>query len=148
MKLKSVAVLAALILTVGLATACHHNEPESHEGHTQNSVKVDADVNKAKLGAAAPQLGGSVTMEGNTAVVSFVVSNMTLSPEHYGKKHVPGEGHVHVSVDGVYKESVKHQVPIRIQNLTPGKHTVTLEVQQNDHTSYNVQKVFNLEVKK
>lgn len=45
-----------------------------------------------------------------------------------------GEGHFHLTLDGT--EAITAETAYTFQNVTPGQHTLRVEIRQNDHTSY------------
>lgn len=42
---------------------------------------------------------------------------------------------------------LKTNDPYTLDQLAPGKHSIKIDLQQNDHQSYGVEKVFEIEVK-
>jgi hypothetical protein len=86
-------------------------------------------------------------VEGKNATITYKVNSLKLSPDHMGGQNVPGEGHLHLVVDGQQKAMLKTETPVKLENLSAGKHTIKLDLQQNDHTGLNVEKVFEINVK-
>jgi hypothetical protein len=95
----------------------------------------------------APTLEAELKPDGRSATITFKVTNFKLSAEHIGQKPVPGEGHLHLYVDGKEKAMLKTDAPVRLENLSVGKHNIKLSLRQNDHTALKVEKEFNIEVK-
>lgn len=57
------------------------------------------------------------------------------APEHASGKHVKGEGHAHLMIDGV-KVTRLYGNAYYIGKLASGTHTVTVELNGNDHVPY------------
>ncbi|QUL38167.1 hypothetical protein [Erythrobacter sp. JK5] len=65
----------------------------------------------------------------------MMVQNFTLSAEHAGGTHVPGEGHLHIYVNDVKAARVYgmwHYLP----KLAGGTHTIKVALYTNDHRPY------------
>jgi uncharacterized protein (TIGR03437 family) len=65
------------------------------------------------------------------------VENLTFAPQSASQPHVPGEGHLHIYVDGqrvgrMYAES------FYLGPLSAGQHEILVEVSGNDHVIYGV----------
>jgi hypothetical protein len=61
------------------------------------------------------------------------VERFTLSPEHFGGTAVPGEGHYHYYVDGVYTGATAESSTWLLQQNS-GDHLITVILTDNDHT--------------
>jgi hypothetical protein len=89
-------------------------------------------------GEARPTIELEVTRDAKSGWnVRIVTTNFHFAPEKAGLAHVPGEGHVHIEVDGrhaarVYSEW--HHLPP--QEL--GEHTILATLVTNDHRAYAV----------
>jgi hypothetical protein len=97
--------------------------------------------------ADKPSLDGKIVLDGKNATITYKVSNLHLSAEHMGGQNVQGEGHLHLIVDGQQKAMLNTDAPVKLENLTTGKHTIKLDLQRNDHSDLNVEKIFQIEVK-
>lgn len=136
---------AALIVTAALGTACGKSEsagapaPGEHQAQTkQSSISTKS---------GKPSLTADLIQDGHNVTISYKVENLKISADHYGHEAVPGEGHLHVYVDGVQKAGLKTDAPVRLENLSPGKHTIKIDLQNNDHTPLNIEKTFQVEIK-
>ena len=68
--------------------------------------------------------------------IETTVLNMAIEPEKAGGEHVPGEGHMHVYVNGeLLAEAYNDWLHF---DLEPGNNTVTVELSANDHRPYTV----------
>jgi hypothetical protein len=84
----------------------------------------------------APRNGAAVS--GVQMVVEVRVQNFTLNPVAIGKPASPGEGHWYIYVDGKFAGLSADDV-VSIPNdvypsLAAGKHTIRVELRNNDHT--------------
>ncbi|GKS14826.1 hypothetical protein YDYSY3_58260 [Paenibacillus chitinolyticus] len=105
-------------------------------------------VGGSAVSGAAPTIDATLTQEGTSAVISYKVSNLKIAGDSMGAAPKQGEGHLHIYVDGVQKAMLKTDAPVRLENIPPGKHTIKLSLQQNDHVPLNVEKVFDVTIKK
>jgi hypothetical protein len=133
---------AALLVTAALGAACGKSESAGAPAAGESGkAKQSAGIN------AKPTLTADLVQDGNNVTITYKVENFRISADHYGHQSVPGEGHLHVYVDGVQKAGLKTDAPVRLENLPPGKHTIKLDLQNNDHTPLNVEKTFQVEIK-
>ena len=84
----------------------------------------------------SPRTG--TTVSGNQMVVEVRVQNFSLNPVAIGKPAAPGEGHWYIYVDGKFAGLSADEV-VSIPNdtypaLAAGKHTIRVELRNNDHT--------------
>jgi hypothetical protein len=96
---------------------------------------------------AKPTLDAKFVQDGRDVTITYTVKNMNISADHVDHAPVQGEGHLHIYVDGKQKAVLKTAAPVKLENLTPGKHTIKLDLQHNNHTPLNVEKIFDIEVK-
>ena len=137
----------ASLLAVSALAAC--SVPKQASLHDESSISTTSSTTtvEAKTGGAKPALEATLKQEGRSATISYQVTNFTIHAEHAGQEPVPGEGHLHLFVDGKEKAELKTEAPVRLENLPAGKHTIKLDLRQNNHTALNVEKVFEIEVK-
>jgi hypothetical protein len=64
------------------------------------------------------------------------VANFRLAPEHTGDAPVPGEGHLHLYVDGT-KRTRLYGTWFYLDGLTPGDHALRVEAVANNHAPYH-----------
>lgn len=119
---RAIAALAAAVLTICLiaANARAHDmgSGDTHPAPTGMSVSI-----KLKKDA----------MKGHNLFVT--TKKFRWAPEHASGKHVKGEGHAHLMIDGV-KVTRLYGSAYYLGDLKPGKHTVTVELNGNDHLPY------------
>jgi hypothetical protein len=150
MTLKKSWVLGVISLTVltGIGTACGAKKDAALDtsSNTITTVSQTGGSSALQMGSK-PSLDAQYVLAGNSVTITYKVSNFQLSADHMGGAKVPGEGHVHLTVDGKDKAMLKTEAPVKLENLTVGKHTIKLDLKQNDHTALNIEKIINIEVK-
>lgn len=150
MKRKWVLGTAALLLIGGISTACSSKDEDGSEIGTLTTTTL---VQTGKEGpgvakaGAKPRLDAQFVQAGRSVTINYKVENLKISSEHVGHDPVQGEGHLHIYVDGKQKAVLNTEAPVKLENLTPGKHTIKLDLQNNNHTPLQVEKVFEIEVK-
>ena len=89
------------------------------------------------VGTTAPEVIMDITGDPKAGQnVQTTVLNMTIEPEKSGTDHVPGEGHMHVYVNGEFvAEAYNDWLHLALE---PGDQTVTVELSANDHRPYTV----------
>ena len=144
-----VSALAALSLA-----ACGDDEKESSSASTTpKPVPQKAEAPKIGVAFEKPQPGKKVGSK-FTAVVKL--SNFELDPKDVGKKPTLGKGHLHFSLDGgkfdfekysgangklakklgvAGKYSPSVEPKITYQDIPKGKHTIKVELANNDHSA-------------
>lgn len=70
--------------------------------------------------------------------IHITTENFVFSPERINQPATAGEGHAHIFVDG-YKFSRLYSPWHHLKNLSPGKHTVTITLNANDHSTWSHQ---------
>jgi hypothetical protein len=149
MKLQKSWVLGviSLIVLIGVGTACGAKKDAALDTSSKMITTTSQTGGSALQMGTKPSLDATYVVAGNSVTITYKVSNLQLSADHMGGTKVPGEGHLHLTVDGKQKAMLKTEAPVKLENLTAGKHTIKLDLQQNDHTALNVEKIFNIEVK-
>lgn len=69
--------------------------------------------------------------------IHIETTNFRFAPEHANGEHVPGEGHAHLYVDG-RKVTRLYDDWYYLPSLPPGRHTVRVTLNTNDHYDYAV----------
>ena len=64
------------------------------------------------------------------------MANFRLAPEHTGDAPVPGEGHLHLYVDGT-KHTRLYGTWFYLDGLAPGDHALRVEAVANNHAPYH-----------
>jgi hypothetical protein len=113
--------------------------PQGHAGHAGH----DPEATAAKpidlpAGAKAPRLTLTATpdpMGGFNLRVGM--ANFRLAPEHTGARPVPGEGHLHLYVDGT-KHTRLYGRWFYLDGLAPGAHDLRVEAVANNHAPYRL----------
>jgi len=141
--------IAMLLVLSGVGTACSSSTDAS--GHEQDAtIQMQGGAGDAKSTPGTkgePSIDADIKVDGRNATITYKVNNFKLAGEHMDKANMPGEGHLHISVDNVEKAMLKSDAAVKLENLKPGKHTVKLTLQQNDHTPTGIAKELQIEVK-
>ncbi|ARU61212.1 hypothetical protein CBW65_09315 [Tumebacillus avium] len=126
----------AALLSAALLTGCGPKEKITPtQQQPQDAPTAAALSDKAP---ATPTLNMKVDVSGTSATITFQTANFKLAPEHYSSMHIPGEGHIHLFVDGsVTRIGVKENTYV-LNNLTKGKHSLEATLHTNNHQPYNV----------
>ncbi|MGD8191614.1 hypothetical protein ACQCN2_16660 [Brevibacillus ginsengisoli] len=100
---------------------------------------------QAETPAQSPAFTVSHQVKGDALHITLTVQKFAFSLENMGKENKYGEGHVHLYVDG--KKVAKIFEPYFVYSgLTKGSHQITLELAHNNHESYGVKKMFEIQV--
>lgn len=94
--------------------------------------------------AHKPTLDVKLNVTGNQVTVT-VDTDMTISPEHYGKGRKAGEGHIHMYLDDQNKISVTEGQHV-FSDLATGKHKLKVSLHNNDHTPYDVTETYDFDI--
>jgi hypothetical protein len=85
-----------------------------------------------RIAALAPANGAVVT--GNTLPTRVSISNFRVDGMLAGKAPRAGVGHYHIHLDGLLVNAyAAPDAAISLQNVKPGRHTVTFVLAQNNH---------------
>ena len=96
---------------------------------------------------AKPTLKMTVDTSNTTATVHFETTSFKISPEHYSGAHIPGEGHIHLFLDGSLTRIPVKENTYQLTALSKGKHTLEASLHTNNHQAYNVQDKVEFEIK-
>jgi hypothetical protein len=150
-------VAAAGALALGIATGCGSSSGSSEASTPASSANA---ATTAATTAPAPSVAFVTPKNGWTGTqplhVKVALKNFRLSAADVGKAAVPGEGHLHFTMDngkydfpkfsgangklavtlgvqGKYSPSVTPGITYR--NLPAGQHTIVVHLANNDHTN-------------
>jgi len=146
---------ASLLLLGALTTACGSKDEVSVAGAkagvgiaTTTTQTAESSI-KTVTSGAKPAIDANFTVDGRNATITYSTSNFVITDykDQSHQKNVQGQGHLHLYVDGKQKAMLTTNAPVKLTNLAAGKHEIKLELQQNDHTDINVEKILNIEVK-
>ncbi len=104
--------------------------PESGEMMHQHSDSIDVEGEVPEISLEVtedPEGGWNLNTE---------ITNFRFAPEHASSEPVSGEGHVHVFVDGIKVQRLYGEW-WHFDDLTPGEHEVSVEVNANNHAQYH-----------
>lgn len=152
----ALALAASGVLLVGIAAGCGDDDPVASSSTpvaaTTSSPAADSASPQPSVSFVTPKSGWTGTQP---VKVKVALQNFDLSPETVGKAAVPGQGHLHFSMDGgtfdlpkysgangelattlgvqgKYSPSVTPTITYR--NLPAGEHTLVVHLANNDHT--------------
>ncbi len=104
----------------------------------KDTVHTHGDETVAVAAAEAPDLALEVITDPKSGWnLKLDVANLILAPEHASTDHVPGEGHMHLYVDGV-KQGRLYGTWWHLPALSEGTHEVAVEASANNHRAYAV----------
>ncbi|MGR3804635.1 copper chaperone PCu(A)C [Marinibacterium profundimaris] len=83
----------------------------------------------------APDLALTATPDGDGWVLRVETENFTFNEDLADGPHVPGVGHAHLYLDGLKLQRL-YQRDARIGALLPGRYTVRVTLNTNDHRIY------------
>lgn len=72
------------------------------------------------------------TIAGPDVMFVFMVAGLTLAPNEIGLPPVPGHGHMHIFLDGLFKGTVG-TTTFTLMGVVPGMHTVRVDLHENNH---------------
>ncbi len=140
---KRTILLATALLSAAWLSGCGTKEKltPQQQGNTPTAPAL------SPQGQTKPSLEMKVEVNREKATITFHTENFHLSPEHYSGMHVPGEGHIHLFVDGSPSRiSVKENVYV-LQSLSKGKHKIEATLHTNNHQPYDVKDELEFEIK-
>lgn len=137
--------LTTAVLSAALLTGCGPKEKITPTQQLPQDAPTAAAL--SDKAPAKPALDMKVDVSGTSATITFLTNNFKLAPEHYSSMHIPGEGHIHLFVDGsVARIGVKENTYV-LKNLTRGKHSLEATLHTNNHQPYNVKDTAEFEIK-
>jgi hypothetical protein len=105
-----------------------------------------AETGSSQVHQHPPSLDVTHALKENDLYLSLKVEGFSFSLENMGKEKRPGEGHVHLYLDG--KKVAKIFEPQYVlKDLPSGHHEVVVELAHNNHESYGVKKSLHVTVK-
>ncbi|MFD2371946.1 hypothetical protein ACFSO0_18630 [Brevibacillus sp. GCM10020057] len=129
------------MLLIGIA-ACVEYAVYAH----YDAAPTEAAVEEGHGHSHAPTLAVTYTLNQDDLELKMTVTHFTFSLESMGKENRPGEGHIHLYLDG--KKVAKVFEPTYVlKDIPSGKHEVMVELANNNHESYGVTQRIFIEVK-
>lgn len=115
-----------------LGDAGHHSEPMKSDDHNHSQII------SLPEGPNAPTLRIEAFRDGPGWNLHVIVTNFELTPERVGSKHVAGEGHGHVYLNGV-KQARLYSEWYHIDKVPDGDVVVRVTLNSNDHSALSVE---------
>jgi len=123
---------AATTTTVSVSTTAGHSHEHDHDHHDHgaaSAIHLDELVDPPTIEATAePDGAGGI-------LVAIDLSGIQLVDATEPLDHRPGEGHLHVLLDGK-TVAMTIETSIHLQDLADGHHEVTVAIASNDHRDY------------
>jgi hypothetical protein len=128
----------AVVLVSDLSEGPHVLMLELHQNDHSNFTWPAFDFVRVVVLPGAPRVtiatpAGGADIGSSSVEVTFAVSNFTLDPAAVGLPPVPGRGHWHLFVDGVYR-GFGAALTATATRMQPGTHTIVVELYNNNHT--------------
>jgi hypothetical protein len=146
-------LVATVTFTTMLFTGCmQKQQTQPDETHTPLNNAVAHTETPAQAAATTPAsdqptLHMRVDVKSNSAIVHFDTTRFKISPEHYSQAHVPGEGHIHLFLDGNPTKIAVKENTYQLKDLAKGKHQLKASLHTNNHQPYNVEDTIEFEIK-
>lgn len=142
--MKAKRFLFRLLLLIAFA-ACVETLLYVNKDSSETASPVEA-VEEIGTHQQPPTLDVKYTLKEDDLHLQLAVNHFSFSLENMGKENRPGEGHVHLYLDG--KKVAKVFEPTYVlKDIAAGKHEVMVELAHNNHDSYGVSQRFHIEVK-
>lgn len=116
------AVFALTLTLISIPSFAHTGETHMWDGKKNPTLKL--------VVTKDPMSGFNIQIK---------TKNFKWSPQRASMAHVPGEGHAHIYVDDVKIGRVYgewYHLATSNLNLTPGPHTIRVDLNGNDHAPY------------
>jgi hypothetical protein len=147
--LRRVVPAVVVVLAVG-AAGCGSSSSKKSSSTASTPPKT-----AKKYGVSFVKPKPNSTAKGGKLAATVKLTNFTLDPKDVGKAPKPGKGHLHFSVDGGKYDFPKYSGPngqlakklgvtgkyspsvtnsITYKNLPKGKHTISVQLANNDHS--------------
>jgi hypothetical protein len=151
--------ILTLFVCVGLIflVSCSSNstetesQPEStHQNHEEANVEADLpeeETEDTEEEISPYTLDASIEQEGDKYFI-FWDTNLTFSEENYGGAPVEGEGHVHLTINGLTDPLMDDTTPHELVNLRNGENIIIMNLANNNHALYHVSKDFVINYEK
>lgn len=107
-------------------------QPATAAGGQAQAMPMQPGAEKMKVAISSPAAGTKVTDKDVT--VKVAANGFDLSCDLAGKPNQEGKGHYHVEIDkSLVNMFCTQEAKISMQNVKPGKHTLTIVPAQDDH---------------
>ncbi|MFQ5516156.1 MAG: hypothetical protein ACE5E8_01135 [Acidimicrobiia bacterium] len=118
-----------------IAVACSGDEAPAPTEHTHGATSGESTMEWD----AGPPPEMSIVIDGDASVgwVARPVADGFTLAEQSATVHVPGEGHIHVFIDGQLT-AMLYQPTFAVPKLEPGPHEIRMTLSRNDHMDYAV----------
>ncbi len=128
------AIAAAVLL---IAAACGDDDDDATPKHSAatadpQAMPMQPGAEKMKVAITSPANGTTIT--GNEVTLKVSATGYDLTCDLAGKPVKEGKGHYHTEIDkSLIDMECTPETTISLQNVKPGKHTLTVVPAQDDH---------------
>ncbi|WP_139489410.1 hypothetical protein [Brevibacillus dissolubilis] len=120
--------------------------PKTEDDKSSAKQPEAVTVSASSPSQAQPSFEVKHQLQGDDLHLNLTVKNFRFSLENMGKDNKHGEGHVHLYLDSKKVAKIFDSTYV-YKDVPAGKHTIMLELANNDHSSYGVKKTLTIEVK-
>lgn len=121
------ASVLGLVLALGLVLGCAKTAPDAAAGGASEAPAIPPTVELVEPTAGAEVPAGELTVKVTATDLEFTMAS---------NKNVPGQGHLHVTLDDrPYEMSVEPQIVLK--DVEPGEHKLVVELVQNNTVSFD-----------
>ncbi len=119
--------LLTLLLSIALAAvSCGESD---HHNHVGLEIPEGEPIPTVELAATEDLVSGWN--------LRLITTNFEFAPHRAGREVVLGEGHAHLYVDGEKRDRL-YGPWYHLGDLTPGRHSIEVTLNSNDHAAYQV----------
>lgn len=111
-------------------------------GFTMSDVSPDGNV----YAAPTPELEVIHKIKGNKLMLEFRVQHFELQEKRIGGQDTYGKGYISLAVNDEEVARIHKNLHV-LEGLTPGKHTVKVQLLDHDDKPLGIEKTFEIEVK-
>jgi len=128
--LSKIFIITGILVLAGTYSAVFaQHDSGSHHGHSK----------QIEIGDISHVPGLNIVAKPDSSSgwnIHVLVTNFRFAPENAGKKHVSGQGHAHLYVDGE-KVARLYGPWFHLAPLSPGKHSLAVTLNANSHEEYS-----------
>jgi plastocyanin len=126
-----------------------NNDHSEYKPRTEAIIRISVEDGKPKVTASADK---SKAKPGDSINLTISTKNFKLNKAAIGKANKAGEGHYHVYLDNntgtnYLAAGADNKVAVILPvSTTPGKHTINVELRNNDHSQFKPKTVASISI--
>lgn len=113
------------------------NPHANHESAASVGLFGLGNICRVEEGEPEPKISLNVTIDGDSWTVKITTEDFTFAEPTEGLGHTPGYGHGHLYLDGLKLQRL-YEPEAKIGKLLPGRYTISVTLNTNDHRAYVV----------